>query len=43
MATSTATGFPYPINSDPVNVPGDVQALAEASDLGYVLTLMGVL
>lgn len=27
---STANGFPYPINSDPVNVPGDIQALANA-------------
>lgn len=31
MATTTK-GFPYPTNSDNVDVPGDMQALAEAID-----------
>lgn len=46
MAT-TANGFPYPINSDPVNVPGDIQALAQATDTATVeieiLMLMGAM
>lgn len=28
----TAKGFPYPSDTDPVDVPGDIQALAEAVD-----------
>lgn len=32
MSGSTAKGFPYPSNSDPVNVPSDFQALAAAID-----------
>lgn len=31
---STTKGFPYPANSDNVDVPGDMQALAEAIDTG---------
>ena len=30
MAGSTSKGFPYPSNGDSVNVPGDIQALADA-------------
>jgi hypothetical protein len=29
---NTTKGLPYPSNSDPVDVPGDIQALAEAVD-----------
>ncbi|CAB4218232.1 hypothetical protein UFOVP1608_16 [uncultured Caudovirales phage] len=31
MATTTK-GFPYPANTDPVNIPTDMGALAEAID-----------
>lgn len=31
MAT-TDLGFPYPVNADAVDVPGDIQALADAVD-----------
>lgn len=31
-ATTPFRGYPYPVPGDPVNVPGDLQALAEAID-----------
>lgn len=32
MPTTPTYGLPYPVLSDPPNVPGDLQALAEATD-----------
>ena len=32
MALSTTKGFPYPEDTDDTDVPGDMQALADAID-----------
>lgn len=32
MPATTAKGFSYPVNADPVNIPGDIQTLATGID-----------
>lgn len=36
MPAATTRGYPYPLGPDPIDVAGDIQALAEAIDLDVV-------
>jgi|694.fasta_scaffold03440_24 hypothetical protein len=38
MALTTTKGYPYPEGTDPVDIPGDVQALADAVDAAPGIT-----
>jgi len=43
-STTVPRGYPYPLGNDPINVAGDIQALAEAidDDVASIASLVGI-
>lgn len=43
-STTVPRGYPYPLGNDPINVAGDIQALAEAidDDVATIASLVGI-